>query len=333
MSNKSSEDEMAELVVVFYTETSYSIDIAQLFKNTEGVSDAFVVSNEQSLIRLVKGNPSAFVVLDTPYDRRSRVETFLKSSRQNYIVLCGSKSEAHDIFRSGVTEFLVKPEEMTQNFAALIIYRLRSLKSRLTNIYARELKADYGDKFTKILVIGSSTGGTEAAAKIIPTLPKDFPPVVLVQHMPPVFTRLYAERLNKESAMSVWEAKDGDVLRNGLCLIVPGKTQLEVKRSSSGLYASVYEDNSSRINKPSVDVTFKSVAELNIPAVGVILTGMGSDGAEGLKAMHDKGAFTIGQNKETCVVYGMPKAAYDAGAVDVQADIESIASIIMKNMR
>lgn len=183
----------------------------------------------------------------------------------------------------------------------------------------------------KIIAIGASTGGTEATLEVLKKLPADMPGIVVTQHMPAGFTKMYADRLNRICALSVKEAENGDRLSDGKVLIAPGDFQMKVHKDSKGYYVTCKPGEKVSGHRPSVDVLFASVAETaGKHAIGVILTGMGKDGADNLLKMHRAGAFTIGQDQESCVVYGMPKVAYDIGGVDVQSDVEDIASVILK---
>ncbi len=183
----------------------------------------------------------------------------------------------------------------------------------------------------KMVAIGASTGGTEAIRRIIGRFPAGGPPVLIVQHMPEMFTRSFAASLDSISEMDVREAADGDSLRPGLILLAPGNRHMVLCRSGARYYVGVKEGPMVHHQRPSVDVLFHSVARNAGPnAVGVILTGMGEDGAEGLKAMHDAGAFTIAQDRDTCVVYGMPRAAVELGAVDLQLPLDYIAPAVLR---
>lgn len=184
-----------------------------------------------------------------------------------------------------------------------------------------------------LIALGASTGGTEALEQVIKHFPKDTPPVIIVQHMPAGFTKLYAERLNRSCMMEVKEAEDGDRLRSGLIIIGAGEHHLRLCKDVKGWYVSSKPGEKVSGHCPSVDVMFTSVAEVAGPqAIGTILTGMGRDGADGLLKMRQRGAFTIGQDKETCVVYGMPMEAYKIGAVEVQAPLYKIADIILNSI-
>lgn len=184
-----------------------------------------------------------------------------------------------------------------------------------------------------VVALGASTGGTEALEQIIKGFPEDMPPVLVVQHMPAGFTKMYAERLNRSCKVEVKEAEDGDRLRRGLVIIGAGEHQLKLCKDSRGYYISSKKGEKVSGHCPSVDVLFTSVAEVaKDNAIGAIFTGMGRDGADGLLKMKNAGAFTVGQDKETCVVYGMPMEAYKLGAVQVQAPLYRITDIILDKL-
>ena len=182
----------------------------------------------------------------------------------------------------------------------------------------------------QIIAMGASTGGTEALLAILEKLPGNLPPIVITQHMPPIFTNMYAERLNRICKMEVREAKDQDKLYPGLCLIAPGGLQMQVVKDREGLKVSCLEGEKVSGHCPSIDYLFSSVAEeCGEHAVGILLTGMGRDGAHGLLSMHEKGAYTLGQDEESSVVYGMPMEAYKLGAVDKQGNLSQIANYLL----
>ncbi|HEX5803555.1 MAG TPA: chemotaxis protein CheB [Azospira sp.] len=168
----------------------------------------------------------------------------------------------------------------------------------------------------KLIAIGTSTGGTQALDSVLRRLPKEVPGIVVVQHMPAQFTTTFAERLNTHCQIEVREAKDGDRVEPGLALIAPGGKHLLVRRAASNYYVNVIDGEPVNRHRPSVDVLFRSVANCAGPAAtGIIMTGMGDDGARGLKEMADAGAHTVAQDEKSCVVFGMPKVAIELGAV------------------
>ena len=169
-----------------------------------------------------------------------------------------------------------------------------------------------------------------AIEQILNKLPKDSPPTLIVQHMPPIFTRSFAQRVNGLTAMEVSEACDNDPLKRGSVLIAPGGQHMIVNRGSTGYYVTIKDGPPVNRHKPSVDVLFRSAANtLGANAIGVILTGMGDDGARGLKELKDSGAVTVAQDEETCVVFGMPKVAIELGGVDKVLPLGSIPAFVM----
>lgn len=185
----------------------------------------------------------------------------------------------------------------------------------------------------KVIAIGASTGGTDALQVVLTKMPANSPPIVIVQHMPPVFTKMFAERLDKLCKIRIKEAENGDRLQPGLALLAPGELQMKLMKDSRGYYVKVLHDEKMSGHRPSVDYLFKSVAELvGKDAIGALLTGMGADGADGMVAMKQRGAYTIGQDKETCVVYGMPMCAYQRGGCSIQAPLDKISGLICKQL-
>jgi len=169
----------------------------------------------------------------------------------------------------------------------------------------------------KLILIGASTGGTEAIREVLERLPGNLPPIAIVQHIPAMFSRAFAERLNSLCAMEVREAQDGDELRPGLALVAPGNFHLFVQRQGARYIARVTTGPMVWHQRPAVDLLFKSAAECaGDHAVAALLTGMGKDGAEGLLQLRQKGARTFAQSEESCVVYGMPRAAFELGAAE-----------------
>ncbi|HOI08800.1 MAG TPA: chemotaxis response regulator protein-glutamate methylesterase [Deltaproteobacteria bacterium] len=195
---------------------------------------------------------------------------------------------------------------------------------------ARRLPVSPAREGEKVVVIGASTGGTVAIEQILNKLPKDFPPTLIVQHMPPIFTRSFAQRVNGLTEMEVLEASDNDQLQRGTALIAPGGRHMILNKGPKGYYVTVKDGPPVNRHKPSVDVLFRSAANtLGKNAVGVILTGMGDDGARGLKELRDSGAFTIAQDEDSCVVFGMPKVAIEMGGVDRVLPLGSIPGFVM----
>jgi len=190
-----------------------------------------------------------------------------------------------------------------------------------------------GRKSKNIIVIGASTGGTRAVTEILKELPPDSPPILIVQHMPPVFTTRFAENINNLSKIKVVEAQEGERVVQGKAYIAPGGYHMLIKRDSMGYVINITEGPPVNHHKPSVDLLFRSVSRVvKHNAIGVILTGMGNDGAVGMKEMKEAGAYNIAQNEETCVVFGMPKEAIALRSVDIVLPLENIAKHIIKKI-
>jgi len=181
---------------------------------------------------------------------------------------------------------------------------------------------------SRLICIGASTGGTGAIEQILTSLPQNMPPILIALHMPPMYTRLFAKKLNGLCAMPVVEGCDGMAVEPGKAIVAPGKFNMSVE----GNVVRCVSMDCPHLAIPSVDALFFSAAALKDQAIGVILTGMGSDGTEGLLAMSRAGAVTLGQDEESCVVYGMPKSAYLAGAVSRQVSLDGMAEAILESI-
>lgn len=242
-------------------------------------------------------------------------------------------------YDAGAVDFVACDKDISTLENANICYRLKKMADSeravfRQNIFRSDLYLPTGNakansSANTIIAMGASTGGTEAMAQVIRGLKKDIPGIVMVQHMPEGFTQMYAQRLDSEGEVTVKEAKTGDVVRTGQVLLAPGDKQMHLVKVNDMYQVECRYGPKVSGHCPSVDELFYSVARVaGKDAVGVLMTGMGSDGAKGLLAMKKAGARTIGQNQETCVVYGMPKVAYEIGAVDCQVPLEQIAQKI-----
>ncbi len=182
----------------------------------------------------------------------------------------------------------------------------------------------------KLIAMGASTGGTEALKEVLLRMPLNSPGVLVVQHMPPQFTTAFAERLNRLCQIEVREARDGDSVLNGQALIAPGNFHMALRRSGSRYFVNVKDGPFVHHQRPAVDVLFNSVAQYaGRNAIGVIMTGMGADGAKGMLKMKEAGARTIAQDEASCVVFGMPKEAIKLGAVDRVVPLDRISQEII----
>lgn len=254
----------------------------------------------------------------------------------------------------GAVDFISKPQiDIAQTFATYseeIIEKIRTAASanlrtpiinrekvlQITPKYSADVilnnipNSSYFKTTEKIISIGASTGGTEAIKVLLLQMPAYAPAIVIGQHIPASFSHSFALRMNQLSAMTVYEAKDKDVISPGHVYIAPGDSHLLVERSHSSYICRLHQGKPVNRHRPSVDVLFRSMAKNVGPnAIGVILTGMGSDGACGIKEMHDVGAATVAQDEQTSVVWGMPKAAINTGAIDYVLPLQRIASKLM----
>ena len=244
-----------------------------------------------------------------------------------------------DAISAGAVDFVAKPDMGSVNdvgsFIGELISKIKiaaSAKVYLSkkNMGLRQVyRGKRIGKTNKIIAIGASTGGIEAVELVLGALPPNVPGIIIVQHIPSVFSRMFAERLNTSIHLNVKEAQNGDWVERGQVLIAPGDLHTRVKKTGESYRVECFEGEKTSGHCPSVDVLFESVAKsAGKNAVGVILTGMGYDGAKGLLAMRRKGARTIGQDEKTSVVYGMPKVAFNIGAVEKQVSLDQIPQTI-----
>jgi len=272
--------------------------------------------------------------------RMSGIE-FLQKLMPQYpipVVVISSLSEkVFDAMNAGAVDFVAKPANATREQLQAFMKNELAVKIKVASIAkvgswkktALQSPGEHlsGERKDLIVAIGASTGGTEAISTVLKEFDYDIPGVVIVQHMPPKFTAMYADRLNEKCRVHVKEAKNGDLVLPGQVLIAPGgDAHMRVVKKDGGYQVVIRQGEKVNGHCPSADVLFESVAEAaKKNAVGIILTGMGGDGAKGLLAMRKAGAKTIGQDESTCVVYGMPKVAYEIGAVEYQEKLPDIA--------
>jgi two-component system, chemotaxis family, protein-glutamate methylesterase/glutaminase len=303
-------------------------------------SDAYVARD-----KIVELKPDV-VCLDVEMPRMDGI-TFLKKLMHYVpmpVVMVSSLTQSGakttlDALEAGAIDFVPKPhsyiydgkDEMKEELISKVksAAKAKVLKREIhkhiqTNMYS------LAETTNKIVAIGASTGGTEALKEVLETFPRNAPGTVVVQHMPANFTAQFAQRLNSLCQMEVKEAKNGDSIVPGVVLLAPGDYHMVVRRSGTRYYVEIGTGKKVSGHRPSVDVLFNSIAKIaGSNAIGVILTGMGADGARGLLAMRKVGARTLGQDEASSIVYGMPKVAYDNGAVEKQAALEKITENIM----
>ena len=298
------------------------------------------------------------IVLDIEMPRMDGV-TFLKklmSEHPTPVVICSTLTEkgaevTMQAMSAGAVDIITKPKVNLRNFLqeskATIIdvikaaaqSRPRTIKSSAPSPVAASTNSLFGAGSPKpmvqttdrVIVIGTATGGTQALEYLFTQLPRTAPPIVVVQHMPEHFTAAFAKRLDGICQVTVKEAAHNDRALPGVVLIAPGSKHMLLQRSGAQYQVEVKDGPLVSRHRPSVDVLFRSSAQsAGANAVGIILTGMGDDGAHGMKEMHDAGALTIAQDEASCVVYGMPKEAVKLGGVDGILPLSAIPQLIMQ---
>lgn len=280
------------------------------------------------------------MTLDVELPRMNGIEFLQKLMPQHplpVVVISSLSSKVFDALNAGAVDFVAKPigaggarleefikNELIEKVKVASVAKVRVRKKTILPPPERREKVASKDL---VVAIGASTGGTEATAAVLKEFDTDIPGVVIVQHMPPKFTEMYAQRLDNMCKVRVKEAKTGDLVVPGQVLIAPGgDAHMQLVKVNGNYQVIIKKGPKVNGHCPSVDVLFQSVAEIvKENAVGIILTGMGGDGAKGLLAMRKAGARTIGQDESSCIVYGMPRVAYEMGAVEYQEKLPDIA--------
>ncbi|MCR5784647.1 MAG: chemotaxis response regulator protein-glutamate methylesterase [Eubacterium sp.] len=280
------------------------------------------------------------MTLDIEMPRMDGIE-FLQRLMPQYpipVVMVSSLSDkVFDALKAGAVDFISKPVNMTKDEILHYLQRELCTKvkiastvdvSRMKRAIPRDSSSSVGSIANKdvVVALGASTGGTEALCDVIMGFRNDIPGTIVTQHMPTGFTKMYADRLNNQCSVTVKEAQTGDVLVPGLVLIAPGDKHIRLVRNGDKFQVECKAGERVSGHCPSVDVMFESVARVaGNRSVAALLTGMGKDGADGLLDIRRAGGHTIGQDEASCVVYGMPKVAYDIGAVEYQLPLSAIA--------
>jgi two-component system chemotaxis response regulator CheB len=317
-------------------------------------SDPYIAAN------MMKIESPDVIVLDVEMPRMDGI-TFLKKIMTQHpipVVICSGKAprgslNALQALEFGAVEIIEKPKLGTKQFIeesrVRICDAVKAAHCTALKEVTPDFQLDIQPKLTadaiipkppavvhiettdKIAVVGASTGGTEALRSFLESLPLDAPGIVIVQHMPEYFTKAFARRLDASCKVSVKEAEQNDTVIRGRALIAPGNHHLLLRRSGARYYTEIKDGPLVSRHRPSVDVLFRSAARFaGKNAVGVIMTGMGDDGAKGMREMKDAGAYTIAQNEKSCVVFGMPREAIKLGAVDEVVPLKHIAGLVIK---
>ena len=306
--------------------------------------DAFVARD-----KIVKNRPDV-ICLDVEMPRMDGI-TFLRKLMKHMpipvimvssLTTKGAKTTL-DALEAGAIDFVAKPHsniyegksEIEKELIEKVIVASKSKPIAMINKKNHDTLSYNTSQTTtqKIIAIGSSTGGTEAIKEVLTKLPANSPSVIIVQHMPASFTKQFAQRLNELCKVEVKEAQSGDSLGMGQVFIAPGEKHMVLRRSGTRYYLEIGGGKKVSGHKPSVDVLFNSVAKVaGKNAIGVILTGMGSDGAKGLLKLRQSGAITLGQDEKSCVVYGMPKVAFGLGAVCREVSIANMSQELLDTL-
>lgn len=257
------------------------------------------------------------------------------------IVLSAASDVVFDAMDAGAVDFVSKPDMQSPKSVELFLYDLiekikAAAQAKVNHTIQQDIVTSPVECYAmnKIIAIGASTGGTEAICHLLKQLSPKLPGILIVQHIPPMFSNLFAKRLNQQTGFDVKEAQNGDYIESGKVLIAPGEMHMKIKKVNDRYKVNVFSGEKVNGHCPSVDILFESVAlEAGKNSVGIILTGMGYDGARGMLAMRRKGARTIGQDEASSVVYGMPKVAYEIGAVEKQVSLNQISSQLSAMLR
>jgi two-component system chemotaxis response regulator CheB len=326
------------------------VDDSRVFREvlTNGISsdpDIEVVATAKDAFdarnKIVIYKPNV-IICDVVMPKMSGIE-FVQKLIPQYpipVIIVTSISESvFDAIKAGAVDFITKPDFRYSTSAEDFIIELISKIKTASNAKVSPWKSErffkkkniiHNDTSDRIIALGASTGGTQAINYVLSQLPDTIPGFVVVQHIPPVFSSMFAERLNNTTPLKVKEAQTGDYIEKGHVFIAPGDKHMKIKKVGEKYKIYCFEGERVSGHCPSVDVLFQSVAEeAGDKAIGVILTGMGSDGAKGMLSMRRKGARTIGQDEESCVVYGMPKVAFNMGAVEKQVPLKDIPQEIL----
>ncbi|MBI3772612.1 MAG: chemotaxis response regulator protein-glutamate methylesterase [Gammaproteobacteria bacterium] len=318
-----------------------------------------VASDPLFAMQKMVGNWPDVIVLDVEMPRMDGI-SFLKkimAERPTPVVICSTLTEKGSVtsmqaLEAGAVSVVTKPkmnlkrfledssEDLVYAVKAAVQVNIKNLKSAVSPVVSKKLSADaiipavsvaMSETTDCVVAIGTSTGGTQSLEVVLSALPRVCPGIVIVQHMPEKFTASFAERLNSICQIEVKEAVNGDRVIPGRALIAPGGKHMLLKLSGAQYKVEVIDGPLVNRHRPSVDVLFRSVAKYaGKNALGIIMTGMGDDGARGLKEMRDANAVTLGQDEETCVVYGMPKEAVKMGAVERSVSLTTITAEIVQ---
>ncbi|AFS77916.1 chemotaxis-specific methylesterase CheB [Gottschalkia acidurici 9a] len=336
---------MARKIKVLVVDDSFMFrEVVSMGISQDPLIDVVATATDPYIARdkIIEFEPDV-ITLDIDMPRMNGIE-FLKKLMPQYpipvIVVSAIDSGVLDALRYGAIDFVTKSDINNRDYFISELIRKIKIASISKVGYPQEgyvnIESIYDTSNINknmIIAIGASTGGTEAILKILKDFHKDIPGIVIVQHMPAKFTKMYADRINNICEIDIKEAEKGDIVTPGKALIAPGGYHMEVKKRGDKYIVDCFRDEKVNGHRPSVDVLFNSVADcFGKKAVGVILTGMGCDGSKGLLKMKESGAITIAQDEKTSVVYGMPRVAYQIGATTKVLPIHKISREVYKSV-
>lgn len=317
-----------------------------VLKKTIQSDSRFLVTHEtgspNEALRLIRENEFDLITMDLHMPEMSGadlIKRYFVEKKIPTVVISSLRAEESDLvlqsLENGAVDYLQKPEQShLSDVGHEIIQRLLTAASAQVSTQHNVIKNTRHDfrSVQGLLCIGASTGGTQAIKNVLQQFGSHVPPTVIVQHIPAVFSKAFADRLNQIFSFEVKEAEDGDLVLPDRVLIAPGGKQMRVVRSGSNMKVRIEEAPPVNRHKPSVDYLFKSVLDFcdSVRVVGVILTGMGADGAEGLLQLKERGAYTVAQDEKTSVVYGMPREALERKAVKKVTSIFNMAEEIFR---
>ena len=324
-------------ILIIADDRRFSSGLERLIQKQSAAKQVITAVVFEGGIKAVKEQMPDVIIMDGDRYDKEKTEDYIRGLMPKFyrpLIVCTVQHKSNYGFMSaGATDVIMKPEEDKQLFTTRVVRSLERLLKKAPD--EEKPKVVYAPgKQGRIVAIGGSTGSTQALPVILEGFTGEMPPIVAVLHMPENYTRIYAQQLDRTSRFNVVEARSGLYLENNMVVIAKGGEHLRVFHDKEGYF--VTSETGVRVSGhcPSVDVLFDSVAYCGKDrAVGVILTGMGADGAAGMLNMKKMGAVTIGQNEKSCVVYGMPRAAFENGGVKRQVSLERIAGEVELRLR
>jgi two-component system, chemotaxis family, protein-glutamate methylesterase/glutaminase len=325
--------------------------ISKILESIPGVEVIDTAQDGQDALKKVMRLRPDLITLDLEMPTMDGF-TFLRwvmTTMPTPVIVVSAQEADENVFKAmdlGAVDFVVKPtkyasvlledikNDLIEKVLATPLLEMQKVKARIQAQAVKENQETQRilpDEIPKIIGIASSTGGPTAIHSILNSLPSNFPvPIVIAQHMPPAFTTLFADRLNKYTPLTVKEAEEDDLILPGRAYIAPGGKHLCIEKRSNKLYARILKKETDLRYSPSANVLFKSIAEeLKSQTVGAVLTGMGDDGKEGMKYIKDKGGITIAESEKTAIIFGMPQEAIKAGIVDYILALDDISTHLM----